>query len=78
MIYWPTLNQHLTESSDWYVDQELFLKSPCDFLAVTASLKIKTSYLVAWFLAHKPVNFVSFANSFIWSFSNLLKPFKSQ
>ena len=44
-----------------------------DFSDPKANLEIKTRWIVVQFLAHKPFNFASLTDSFIVSFSKLLK-----
>ena len=51
----------------------LFLERPGNFSGPKASFKIKKCWIVAQFLAHKPVNFVSLIDSFIVLFSKWLK-----
>ena len=48
-------------------------KVPITFWALKAKFEIKACWIVAQFLAHKPVNFASLTDSFIVSFSKLLK-----
>ena len=49
-----------------------FLQKTDNFSGVKANFEIKTSWTVAKFLAHKPVNFPSFTDNFIVLFSKLL------
>ena len=48
-------------------------KVPITFWALKAKFEIKACWIVAQFLAHKPVNFASLTDSFSVSFSKLLK-----
>ena len=48
-------------------------RGPGNFSAQKAKFIVKTSCIVVWFLADKPLNFDSFTVSFIVSLSNLLK-----
>ena len=50
-----------------------FLERPGNFSGPKANVKIKTCWIIAQFLAHKPVNFASLIDSFIVLFSNRLK-----
>ena len=50
-----------------------FLERPGNFSGPKANFKIKTCWIIAQFLAHKPVNFASLIDSFIVLFSNRLK-----
>ena len=50
-----------------------FLGRPDNFSGPKANFEIKTSWIAAKFQAHKPVNFASLTDSFIMSFSKLLK-----
>ena len=50
-----------------------FLGRPDNFSGPKANFEIKTSWIAAKFQAHKPVNFASLTDSFIISFSKLLK-----
>ena len=50
-----------------------FLERPGNFSGTKANFKIKKCGIVAQFLAHKPVNFVSLIGSFIVLFLNRLK-----
>ena len=50
-----------------------FSKDPETFQGPKANFKIKTCWIVVQFLAHKPVSFSSLTDSFIVSFSKLLK-----
>ena len=49
-----------------------FLQKTDNFSGLKANFEIKTSWTVAKFLAHKPVNFPSFTDNFIVLFSKLL------
>ena len=51
-----------------------FFERPRNFLGPKANFKIRICWIVAQFLAHKPVNFPSLTDSFIISFSKLLEP----
>ena len=51
----------------------LFLERSVNFSIPNSNFKIKTCWIVAQFIAHKPVNFASLTDSFIVSFSKLLK-----
>ena len=50
-----------------------FLERPRNFSGLKGNFEIKTCYLVAQFLVHKPVNFALFTNSCIVLFSKLWK-----
>ena len=50
-----------------------FLERPGNFSGPKANFEIKTCWIVAQFLAHKPVNSASLTDTFIVSFSRLLK-----
>ena len=50
-----------------------FLERPGNFPGPKANFKIQTTWIVAQFLAHKPVNFASSTDSFIVLFCKLLK-----
>ena len=50
-----------------------FLERPGNFSGPKANFEIKTCLIVAQFLAHKPVNSASLTDTFIVSFSRLLK-----
>ena len=50
-----------------------FLERPGNFSGPKANFKIKTCWIVAQFLAHKPVNFASLIDSFTVLFSKWLK-----
>ena len=50
-----------------------FLERPDNFSGPKPNFEIKTSWIAAKFLAHKLVNFASLTDSFIVSFSKLLK-----
>ena len=56
------------------MNRGLFLERPRNFLGAKANFKIRICWIVAQFLAHKPVNFASLTDSFIISFSKLLEP----
>ena len=47
-----------------------FSKGPKNFLGLKANFKIRICWIVAQFLAHKPVNLASLTDSFIISFQN--------
>ena len=51
-----------------------FLKKPGNFSGPKANFKIKICWIVAQFLAHKPVNIALLTDKFILSFSKLLEP----
>ena len=51
----------------------LSLETPGNVSGPKANFKIKTCWMVAQFLAHKPVNLASLTVSYIASFSKLLK-----
>ena len=50
-----------------------FLERSRNFFGPEANFEIKTCWIVAQFLAHKPANFASLTDSFILSFSKLLR-----
>ena len=50
-----------------------FLERPDNFSGPKANFEIKTCWIVAQFLSHKPANFASLTDSFIIAFSKLLK-----
>ena len=50
-----------------------FLERSGNFSSPNANFELRTSSIVARFLAHKPVSFASFTDTFIVSFSKLLK-----
>ena len=50
-----------------------FLERLGNFSSPKANFKLKTGWKVAQFLAHKPLNFASLTDTFIVSFSKLLK-----
>ena len=54
-----------------------FLERPGNFSGPKANFKFKTCWIAAQFLAHKPVNFASFTDSFIVSLSKVLKLWSS-
>ena len=58
-------------SSFWAKRQ--FLETPRNVSGPKPNFGIKTCWIVAQFLAHKPVNFASFSDNFNVSFSKLLK-----
>ena len=58
---------------DWEKPWGPFLERLGNVLGPKGNFEIKTCYIVAQFLAHKPVNFVSFTNSCIVLFSKLLE-----
>ena len=47
-----------------------FLERPVNFSGRKANFKIKTSWIVAQFLAHKPVNVALLSDSFSYHFQN--------
>ena len=57
----------------WIAKMGSFLERPGNFSGPKANFKIKTCWIIAQFLAHKPVNLVSLIDSFIVLFSNRLK-----
>ena len=54
-----------------------FLERTGNFSGPKANFLIKTFWIVAQFLAHKPLNFDSLTDSFIVLFSKLLKLWSS-
>ena len=58
---------------DWEKPWGTFFEGPGNFSGPKGNFEIKTCYIAAQFLAHKPVNFASFTNSCIVLFSKLLK-----
>ena len=46
-----------------------FLEKPGNFSGPNANFKIKTCWIVAQFVAHKPIRIASFTDSFIVLFS---------
>ena len=50
-----------------------FLERSGNFVGPKANFEIKTCWIVTQFLAHKPANFASLSDSFILSFSKLLR-----
>ena len=50
---------------DWEKPWGPFFERPGNFSGPKGNFAIKTCYIAAQFLAHKPVNFASFTNSFI-------------
>ena len=50
---------------DWEKPWDLFFERPGNFSGPKGNFAIKTCYIAAQFLAHKPVNFASFTNSCI-------------
>ena len=66
---------HDTTESEEQTEDTLgpFLEKPSNFSDAKANFEIKTCWIVAQFLAQKMVNFASLTDSFIVSFSKLVK-----
>ena len=68
------ISHYTTESQEQTEDTlDPFLERPGNFSGAKANFEIETCWIVAQFLAHKPVNFALLTDSFIVSFSKLVK-----
>ena len=71
--YWAEMGHQDPGIVPFFDCRGLFLERPGNFSDHKANFKSKPIRIVAQFLAQKPVSFASFINSFIVSFSKLLK-----